>query len=98
MNENHLMTHSLGRPEGMESLVRFAKKLWEEFVFEVLLGLNLSCQPSAGLRATKQRYPEKAGTIIRASCKFHGRRWFRLSAVEVLVQFSAWNGMIPDPY
>ena len=53
MNKNHLMTHCFGRPEGLDSLVRFTEKLWEEFVFEVLLGLHFSRQPSAGLRATK---------------------------------------------
>jgi len=57
MNENHLMTHSLGRPEGLESFVKFAELLWEEFVFEVLLGLDLSRQPSAGLRDTQKRRP-----------------------------------------
>ena len=34
------MTYCLGWPEGPESLVRFAEKLGEEFVFEVLFGLN----------------------------------------------------------
>jgi len=30
------MTYFLGQPEeGLESLVRFAEKLWEEFVFKV---------------------------------------------------------------
>jgi len=48
------MTYCFGRPEGLESLVRFAEKLWEEFVFKVLLGLDLSRQQSAGLRATKK--------------------------------------------
>jgi len=77
MYVNHLMTHSLGRPEGLESLVRFAGKLWEEFVFEVLLALDLSGQPSVGLRTTKQRHPEKAGYIVRASSEFYGHRQFR---------------------
>jgi len=67
-------------------------------VFEVLLGLDLSCQPSAGLRATQKRCPEKAGSVLRASSKFHGRRWLCLSAVAVLVQFSMWNRMTPNPY
>ena len=31
-------------------------------MFEVFLGLYLSRQPSAGLRATKKRCPEKAGS------------------------------------
>ena len=35
-----------------------------------------------------KKCPEKAGTIVRASSEFDGRRWFRLSAVMVLVQFS----------
>jgi len=38
------MTHCFGWPKGLESLVRFAEKLWEEFVFGVLLGLNFSHQ------------------------------------------------------
>ena len=67
-------------------------------MFEVLLGLDLSRQPSAGLRATKKRCPEKAGSILRAYSKFHGLRWFCLSAVAVLVQFSVWNGMTPNTY
>jgi len=78
--------------------VRFAEKLWEEFVLKVLLGLNFPCQPSAGMRATKQRHQEKAGTILRASSKFHGHRLFRLLAVAVLKQFSVWNGTTPNPY
>jgi len=49
VSENHLMTYCFGQPEGLESLVRFAKNLWEEFLFEVLLGLNFSCQPTTGL-------------------------------------------------
>ena len=48
------MTHNLGRPEGLESLVGFAEKLWEDFVVEVLLGLDLTRQPSAGLRDTQK--------------------------------------------
>ena len=52
--------------------MRFAEELWEEFVFEVLLGLDLSCQPNSGLGATKQRHPEKAGIIVRASSEFCG--------------------------
>ena len=71
------MTHCFGGPEGLESLVRFAEKLWEEFVFEVLLGLDFSRQPNTGLGATKQRHPEKADTLIRVSSEFHGHRWFR---------------------
>ena len=67
-------------------------------MFEVLLGLDLSHQPSAGLRAIKKRPPEKAGSILRASRKFHGLTWFRLSAVAVLAQFSMWNGPTPNPY
>ena len=69
-------------------------------MFEVLLGFVFSCQPNTGLGTTKQRCPEKAGTIVRASSKFDGHRWFRLSAVTVLhvVQFSVWNGTILDPY
>ena len=67
-------------------------------MFEVLLGLDLSRQPSAGLRATKKRLPEKAGSILRASSKFHGLRWFGLSAVAALVQFSMWNGTTPNLY
>ena len=34
------MTHCFGQPNGLESLVRFAENLWEEFMFEVLLGLD----------------------------------------------------------
>ena len=74
------------------------RKVCEEFVFEVLLGLDFSCQPNTGLGATKQRRPEKAGTIVRASSEFDGRRWFCLWAVAVLVQFSVWNGRTPVPY
>jgi len=74
VNKNHLMTHCFGQPDGLESLVRFAEKVCEEFVFEVLLGLDFSCQPNTGLGATKQRRPEKAGTIVRASSEFDGRR------------------------
>ena len=51
--------------------MRFAEKLMKEFVFEVLLGLDFSRQPTTGLGATKQKHPEKAGTIVRASSKFH---------------------------
>ena len=58
------MKHCFGRPKGLESLVRFTENLWEEFVFEVLLGLDFSRQPNAGLGATKQRHP---GYIVRAS-------------------------------
>jgi len=47
------MTHCFGQPDGLENLGRFAEKLWEEFVFEVLLGLNFSSQPNRGLGATK---------------------------------------------
>ena len=68
--------------------MRFAENLWEEFVFEVLLGLDFSFQPNTGLGATKQRHPEKAGTIVRASSKFYSHTWFLVSAVAVLVQFS----------
>ena len=76
-------------------------------MFEVFLGLDLSRQPSAGLRATQKRCPEKAGSVLRACNKFHGRRWLYLSAVAagvcismvaVLVQFSVWNGTTPNPY
>jgi len=63
-NENQ---HCFGWPEGLESLVRNAKKLWEEFVFEILLGIDFPRQPNTGLGATKKRFPEKAGTIVRAS-------------------------------
>ena len=78
--------------------MRFTKKLWE-FVFEVLFGLNFSCQPNTGLGATKQRCPEKAGTIVRASSELDGYRWFCLfAAMVVLVQFSMWNGTTPDSY
>jgi len=66
-------------------------------VFEVLLGLDLSRQPSAGLRDTQNRRPEKASSILRASSKFHGLRWFGLSAVAVLVRSSVWNGTTPNP-
>ena len=82
------MTHCFGRPDGLERLVRFVKKLREEFVFEVLLGFDFSRQSNTGLGTAKQRRPKKAGTIVRASSEFDGRRWFRLSAVVVLVQFS----------
>jgi len=51
------MTHFFGRPEGLESLVRFAEQLGEEFVFEVLFGHDFSCQPTTGLGATKQKTP-----------------------------------------
>jgi len=54
---------------GLESLVRFTEKLRVEFVFEVLFGLDFPHQP-ATLIATKQRHPEKAGTIVRASREF----------------------------
>ena len=77
--------------------VIFAENLWEEFVFEVLLGLNFSFQPNTGLGATKQRHPEKAGNIVRASSKFYSHRWFLVSAVAVLVQFSVWKGKTPNP-
>ena len=60
------------------SLVKFAEKSRVEFVFEVLFGLNFSRQPTTGLVATKQRHPEKAGTIVRASIEFHGHRRFCL--------------------
>ena len=66
-------------------------------MFKVLLGLDFSHQPSAGLRATKQRCPEKAGTILRASSKFHGRRWFRLSAVEVECNFPCGKERLLTP-
>ena len=89
--------YCFGWPEGLESLVRFAENLWEEFVFEVLLGLDFSFQPNTGLGATKQRHPEKAGTIVRASSKFYSHRWFLVSAVAVLVQFSVWKGKTPNP-
>ena len=46
-------------------MARFAENLWEEFVFEVLLGLNFSHQPNVGQGATKQRHQEKAGTIVK---------------------------------
>jgi len=59
--------------------VRFAQKLWEEFVFEVLLGLDLSRQPNARLTATPKRCPEKAGSVLRTSSKFRGRRWLCLA-------------------
>ena len=72
------MTHCFGRRHGLESLVRFAEKLWEEFVFDVLLGLDFSHQPNTELEATKQRHPDKAGTIVS---EFNGHKWFRLSAV-----------------
>ena len=77
VNENHLMTHCFGWPKDLESLVRFAEKLREEFVFEVLLGLDFSRQPTTGLGAAKKRHPEKAGTIVIASSEFYGHRWFR---------------------
>ena len=48
-NENHLMTHCFGWPESPKNFVRFAENLWEEFVFEVLLGLDFSLQPNTGL-------------------------------------------------
>ena len=67
-------------------------------MFEVLLGLDLSRQPSAGLRATKKRCPEKAGSVLKASSKFYGHIWLCLSAVAVLVQFSVLNGTTPNPY
>ena len=66
-------------------------------MFEVLL-VDLSRQPSAGRRATQKRFPEKAGSVLRASSKFHGHRWLCLSAVAVLVQFSVSNGTTPNPY
>ena len=47
-NENHLMTHCLGGQVGLASLERFAEKLWEEFVFEILLGLDFSLQQNTG--------------------------------------------------
>ena len=72
------MTHCLGYPVGLANLERFAAKLREEFLFEVILGINFSHQPTTGLAATKHRHPEKAGTIIRAFSKFHGNRWFCL--------------------
>ena len=53
------MTHCFGWPDGLESLVRFVKKLWEEFVFEVLLGFDFSHQPNTGLGATKQKMPRE---------------------------------------
>jgi len=56
-------------------------------VFEALLGLDFSLQPNTGLGATKQRHPEKAGTIVRASSEFCSHRWFLVSAV----QFSVWK-------
>jgi len=66
------MTHCFGWPEGLENLVRFAENLWEEFVFEILLGLDFSCQPNAGLEATK--HTKKACTIVRVSSEFYGHR------------------------
>ena len=78
--------------------MRFAKKLWEEFVFDVLLALDFSRQPNTELGATKQRHPDKAGTMVRASSEFNGHKWFRLSAVAVLVQFYVWNRTTPDPH
>ena len=92
------MTHCFGRPEGLETLVRFTEKLWKEFVFEGLLGLNFSLQQNTRLGATKQRHSEKAGTIVKASSKFYDHGWFHLSAMVVLEQFSVWNGMTPNPY
>jgi len=41
-------------------------------VFEVLFGLNFLCQTTTGLRATKQRNPEKVSSITRASSEFRG--------------------------
>jgi len=55
---------------GLDSLLKFAENLWEEFLFEALLCLDFSSQTSAGLGAFKQRHSEKAGTIVRASSKF----------------------------
>jgi len=92
------MTHCFGWSEGLESLVRFAENIWEEIVFEVLLGLDFFCQPNAGLGAIKQRHSEKAATIVIASSKFYGHRWFISYAVAVLVQFSVFNGMTPNLY
>jgi len=92
------MTHCFGWPKGLKTLVKFAEKLREEFVFEVLLGLDFSRQPTTGLGATKQRHPEKVGTIVRASREFHGHRWFFVWAVVVLLQFSVWKGKTPNLY
>jgi len=71
--------------------------LREEFAFEVLFGLNFSRQPTTGLGAIKQKHPEKAGTILRASREFYGHRWFCLWAMAVLVQFSVWNRKKSNP-
>ena len=92
------MTHCFGRPKGLQGLVRFAEKLWEEFVFEVLQGLDFPRQPNTGLGTIKQRHPEKAGTIIRVSSESHGCRWFHWSAVAVFVQIFVWKGRTPNPH
>ena len=63
-----------------------------------LFGHQFFVQPTTGLRATKQRHPEKAGTILRASNEFHGHRWFCLWAMAILVLISVWNRMTPDPH
>ena len=42
-----------GWPEGLESLVRFAEKLWEEFVFEVLLSLSFPVSQAQGWELPK---------------------------------------------
>ena len=77
------MTHCFGRPEGLESLLQIAKRLWEEFVFEALFNLLFSRQPTTGLGTTKQRHPEKAGTIMQPFSKVHAHRRFCFFVCEL---------------
>jgi len=42
------MTHCLGYPVGFASLERFAAKLREEFLFEVILGINFPISQPQG--------------------------------------------------
>ena len=70
-----------------KSWLQVRDSIWSHF------GHQFSCQPTTGLVATKQKYPEKAGTIIRTSSVFHGDRWFCLWAMMILVLISMCNGM-----
>ena len=80
---------------GLESLVRFAKNLWEEFVFEVFFGPRffLSAKHRAG---SYQAKTPREGWYHRESLQQvlqYSHRWFHLYAVADLVQFSMWDGM-----
>ena len=86
--------HCLGFPAGLASLERFATKLREEFLFEVILGINFSVSQPQGWEL-----PPREGW-------HHNKNLQRVSQPQVVLfvsygDFNAifvWYGRTPNPH